>query len=215
MDHCRITTGLPELDKALGGWRKGGPTTIYNPGSSAICETIILMSAEILSSKGFKVLYLDATGNALFKSLSNDDLTLLEIREWDEQREIISIINLITYHFYPLVRVVDDHFREKLIEMLHTTIVELKRYASLMDSVVIYVTGTRRVSGKYPCLGGTLTYEPADMIIEIMPSKKWDIRKITILDKKSGHVPKLAHGFLYIKKDDTVRIKLWVRENEL
>lgn len=229
-----VTSGFPTLDYLMeGGFHRAEITLLFGPtmiGKSSLLRQISVKTAE----KGYKILYLDLE-NSFDPSVEIDFYAVnvahdlvnvfqrIDIQSPESPEKLnefinhlihthrsydLLIVDWITFHFYPLIRVADPAKRYLFLDLLENIVRSLQYYASITNSAVIIVTGTRRAPGKYPSLGGVPLYDIARRIIKIMPTKDWSMRKLTVINKTSHKSSTSKNALMCIGKDGRIRIIL-------
>jgi len=226
-----ITSGFPTLDLLMeGGLHRSEITLLFGPtmiGKSTLLRQISIKVAE----EGYNVLYLDLE-NSFDPSVEIDFYAVgvahdlvnafqhIDIRRPDSLEELnrllnhlihmrrfydLLIVDWITYHFYPLIRIANSAKRGLLLNLLENIIKNLQRYANIAKSAVIVATGTRRAPGNYPSLGGTSLYEVAQRVIKIMPTENWGVRRLSVINKTFHRYSTSKDALMYIGGDGTIR----------
>ncbi len=216
-----VSTGIPGLDKLIGGWRKAKVTMIYGP--TMIGKTsLLIQSAYITALMGYNTLYLDLEGTnegihpaefiRYISKSPEDKIRLPKIcaaNSLEEQLEHaikltrsitydLVIVDSATHHWYPQYRVAEPSKKDELNMKLEQFMRLIHQYAVTRNSAVVISNRTRRAPGHLPYLGGQIIEIYSNRIIKLMPTNKWEVRRISI--EKDQQSTKQKTGYLMMHR---------------
>lgn len=206
IDPWHVTTGMPDLDDVIGGWRRGGLTTIYSSHPSSCQETLLLKSCEALTKRGLKILYLDINGLAYFKELP-ENLVLIKVHDWHEQNKIMNTLfrskkipydlifigGLTTHYHAEFITAPDEDRRDEAHAELTHMIYQLAMLARRNNiPIIVSNSSVSKWKERYyiPFIGGAAVGYYSKTILFIKPIDPYPLvinRDLSDLVKKVGY----------------------------